>query len=542
MSDEPIDMLEIVEEEVPLRFRQASEILEKATGGGATVDPNLLYMLAIAYKRQNKVNEARAALRKIPKPDANVMLQMALLSLRERNFAQAEGELLRAWQMDPSSYEIGYDLLLTQLTLGKTEECFKLIPNIIQLLDRNPNTKPEDKRLMLVMGAVLKVISKGGSATGDASLSNMNAQDEQNILKIFRTLGQLDTTMRLLETLSAARPNSGPIREAYIEAVLVKARDLIDKCAWTEAEMILRPLAKDRSASRAHQVALINMLGVCCCLTQCYDEADTHFAAAAKLVPNDARIRQNQALNCELAGNSNDAEKFWERFLDLMGNKLPAPPDLAKYQTNLEFEALNRLAVRHADKERWNDAISYIKRAVAIKPEEGDALEKLFFFTRNAKKYGEARRALDRLRDIRPNDPQLELYELDLIEVKSLGDIEKLLTEIDAILRRYPDDPRVRERAINMVGDVIPLMGNLCDQLTDQMGKVINQVRDLPQYQINWSAVRDVMRDLLKEFQKLRRITGKCLPLVESEDHKRIIRDLADHIDKKMEACRSMGA
>ena len=53
---------------------------------------------------------------------------------------------------------------------------------------------------------------------------------------------------------------------------------------------------------------------------------------------------------------------------------------------------------------------------------------------------------------------------------------------------------------------------------------------------------REVMRDLMKEFQKLRRITGKCLPLVNSEEHRRMVRDLADHIDKKMEACRSMGA
>jgi hypothetical protein len=50
------------------------------------------------------------------------------------------------------------------------------------------------------------------------------------------------------------------------------------------------------------------------------------------------------------------------------------------------------------------------------------------------------------------------------------------------------------------------------------------------------------MRDLMREFQKLRRIVGKCMPLVTTDEHRRIIRDLADHIDKKMEACRSMGA
>ena len=99
----------------------------------------------------------------------------------------------------------------------------------------------------------------------------------------------------------------------------------------------------------------------------------------------------------------------------------------------------------------------------------------------------------------------------------------------------YPGVP-----SLDILGNVIPLMGNLCDQLTDQMSKVIDQVRHLPNYQINWSAVREVMRDLLKEFQKLRRITGKCLPLVTNDEHRRIVRDLAEHIDKKMEACRSM--
>ena len=31
-------------------------------------------------------------------------------------------------------------------------------------------------------------------------------------------------------------------------------------------------------------------------------------------------------------------------------------------------------------------------------------------------------------------------------------------------------------------------------------------------------------------------------PLVNTDEHKRVIRELSEHIDKKMEACRSMGA
>src|SRR5690349_13065727 len=82
------------------RFARAADLLERAAQG-AGQDPNLLYLLALAHKRQGKTNEARGALRKILKPDANVMLQMALLSLEEENLAQAEGELERAWGMDP---------------------------------------------------------------------------------------------------------------------------------------------------------------------------------------------------------------------------------------------------------------------------------------------------------------------------------------------------------------------------------------------------------------------------------------------------------
>ena len=145
-----------------------------------------------------------------------------------------------------------------------------------------------------------------------------------------------------------------------------------------------------------------------------------------------------------------------------------------------------------------------------MRPKDADLTERIFHLYNNAKRPQDAKKALELLRNLRPNDPQLDLYELDLIEVKGLNDIERLLTDIEQIRRRYPGDARVEERAVSMVANVIPLMGNLCDQLTDQMSKVIDQVRHLPNYQINWSAVREVMRDLMREFQKLRRITGKC--------------------------------
>ncbi len=183
-----------------------------------------------------------------------------------------------------------------------------------------------------------------------------------------------------------------------------------------------------------------------------------------------------------------------------------------------------------------------MQRAVQLRPDDADIQEQLFYLYKQAKRYADAKRTLEQLRRLHPDEPQYDLFELDLVEVKGLGDIEKILNGIDRLRKRHPDEARVEERAMKMVADVIPLMGQLCDQLTENMSKVIDQVRHLPNYQINWAAVREVMRDLLKEFQKLRRITGKCLPLVNNDEHRRIIRDLADHIDKKIDACKSYGA
>jgi tetratricopeptide (TPR) repeat protein len=532
-----------VEEADAARFEQAAQVLERAVQAGCQ-DPNVFYMLALAHKRRGKVNDARNALRKITKPDANVVLQMGLLSLQEQQLPQAEGEFARAWEMDSGSYEICYNLLLTRLTLGKARECLDLVPRALELAEgKGGAAAAEERRFLQVLQALLQACEReDGEARFTPLLAELTPEDEQRLLKVVRSLGQLDTVLGLLRTFSEARPRSLPVREAYLEAVLVKGKELVDRCAWTEAELLLKPFSKEKSAGRNTQVALLNLMGCCACLTQDFDTALRHFSAALKLAGNDPRLHQNLALTYELKGDLAQADPHWNRYFDLLGKHVPGPIDLPNYVETLTYESLNRLARRYSEKEKWASALGYVQRARDLRPNDPETLERLFHLYNQAKKPQDARRTLDQLRRLRPTDPQLDLYELDLVEVKGLNDIERLLSEIDRILKRYPDDARVAERAVTMVGNVIPLMGNLCDQLTDQMSKVIDQVRNLPNYQINWSAVREVMRDLLKEFQKLRRITGKCLPLVTSDEHRRIVRDLADHIDKKMEACRSMGA
>jgi len=534
------------------RHQAAAQLLEQAVQAGCQ-DANVLYMLAMAHKRQGKLHAARDALGKIPQPDANVLLQMGLLSLQENQLAQAEDEFARAWRMDPQSYAICYNLLLTRLTLGKVEDCLALLPAALELVSRRDKEhrppglardNAEERRFLLVLQALLQAcLKKNNSASPPiALLKELTTADEQRLLQLLRSLSQLDTVHMLLKGLTEARPRSAALREAYFEVVLVKAKELIDRCAWTDAELLLRPLMYEKNGNRATQLVLLNLLGCCACMTQDFDSAIKHFSAAIKLAPNDARLHQNLALTYEWKGELPQADPYWNRFFDLLDNRVPVPADVPHYLDHLAFEGLSRLAARYSEKEKWANALNYVQRAAHLRPNDPDVLERLFQLYNQAKRPQDARRTLEKLRQLRPDEPQYELYELDLIEVKGLNDIEKLLTEIERIVKRHPNDVRVEERAVNMVGNVIPLMGTLCNQLTDQMSKVVEQVRNLPNYQINWSAVREVMRDLLREFQKLRRITGKCLPLVSSDEHRRIIRDLANHIDKKIEACRSMGA
>ncbi|MBI1917923.1 MAG: tetratricopeptide repeat protein [Planctomycetes bacterium] len=540
------DVAEVpVAEPVDARYGAAAALLDKAVQVGCT-DPQVAYMLALAHKRQGKTAEARAALRKIARPDANVFLQMGLLSLQENVVAQAEQEFARAWQMDNKSFAACHNLLMSRLTLGEVGPALELIPNAVEL-----TSSREQKRTLTLLAELLRYAhnrTTSGHPTDlpvfdiDSPLDSMTQAEERRLLELGRGLGHIDTAFMLLKTLAGARTGSAAAQEAYLECTLAKARDLMHRSSWTEAAWLLAPLAQERWAARANQAALNNLLGCCAFLTQDHGRAVTHFSTAVRLVPNDPRLHQNLALAYEFNEDLLQAEVHWTRFLELLDSvSLPVPPDFPHYLQALEFETLVRVASLFAAKEKWNTVLNYLQRAHKLCPDDADILERLFHVYNHAKQPNNARKTLDRLRALRPDDPQLDLYEIDLGEVKNLSDIERMLTEIERIMRRYPDDRRVEERAVNMVGNVIPLMGSLCDQLTQQLNKVVGQVKHLPRYQVDWSALREIMRDLTKEFQKLRRITGKCMPLVSNEEHKRIVRDLAEHIDQKIDTCRSMG-
>jgi tetratricopeptide (TPR) repeat protein len=546
-----LDAVLVVEEDQQ-RLEAAAKLLDQALKSGRA-DSNIAYLLALACKRQGKVADARAAFRKIQNPDANVVLQLGLLSFEEKQFGQAEQEFARAWEMDPRMYAAGYNLMLARLCQGKVDVC---VPLLAQL---KPLAPTDEERAFLSLLEPLLVRCRDtaggkppplpmGSSNGAADgLAAMSADDERRLLEMLLGLGQMEAVFPLLRALALARPKSAQAQEAFATGVLIEAKKLMQRCNWEGAERLLVPLATSftsgntaaRGVPRNAQVATYNLLGCCQCMLQEYDRAIEYFSWALKLMPNDPWLHQNVALAYELKGQLDSADSHWNRYFEMQG-RVPTPASPSNYRDALAFEGLNRLADAFSKKERWNTALTYLQRASRMRPNDVDALERLFHMYNQVKRPEDARRTLRRLRELRPNDPQLELYELDLREVKTLEDIERMLTDIRKTLNRYPNDARVEEKAVSLVGNVIPLIGRMCDQYTDQLSRVADQVRRLPPYQINWSAVHDVMRDLQREFQKLRRIANKCLGLVTSDEHRRIIRELTEHIDRKIEVCQSM--
>jgi tetratricopeptide (TPR) repeat protein len=550
-------VLEAIPVDVPdnQRLETAARLLEQALKVGRA-EPEIAYLLALAYKRQGKIPEARAAFRKIANPDSNVVLQMGLLSFQEKQLAQAEQEFTRARQLDSQSYAAGYNLMLALLCQGRTEACAPLVGELQGLAPSESERQflsllaPLLERCQTPRGGKpppLPTAGPNGPLPSDA-LSAMSETDEARLLEILLGLGQMEAVFPLLRTLALARPLSVKAQEAFAVAVLVQAKTLAERCSWEAAERLLVPVAQSynngapgaRNVPRHLQVATYNLLGACECMLQEFDRAVEYFSWALKLAPNDPWLHQNLALAYELQGQLDQADTHWNRYFE-MQNRVPAPA-LANYRENLAFESLNRLADAFSKKDRWNTALTYLQKACRMRPGDTDALERLFHMYNQVKRPEDARRTLRRLRELRPTDPQLDLYELDLRELKTLEDIERMLGDIRKTLSKYPNDIRVEEKAVKMVADVIPLIGRMCDQYTDQLSRVMEQVRRLPNYQINWHAVHDVMRDLQREFQKLRRIANKCLSLVTSEDHRRVVRELVEHIDRKIEVCQSMGA
>lgn len=513
-------------------------LLDEAVQAGCQ-DARVVYLLAMAYKRQGQAATARDCLRRIAFPEAQVFFQIGVLSLRDKLLAEAEGAFAEALRMEPFFFEACANLLLTHLSQGQVEQAAALAPRAYQLA-----LLPEAQKFFGLIQALLEtLLPVPGENLPLKRLTVIAAQHEERLLHWIRGLGHLETSLALLKVLVTARPTSAAVQQAYLEAGLLQAKRSLDHCDWTRAEQLLAPLLGMRvAASRPVQAALSNLLGCCACLGQEFGTGVIHFNTALKMASSDPFLIQNLALAYEFQNQGDHAAPHWDRYLENLGSRMPAPPGQAGYRERLVFETLNRLATRSSEKEKWPAALGYLQRAQQLQPQDADILERLFHLYQQLRRPEDARRALRQLRTQRPDLPQFDLYEVDLLPMKTLEDLDKVLFEIDRVLRKHPNDVRVEERATSMIGNGITFMTRLHELLNEQLDKTMKQLERGSRYEIDWAEIHDYVADLHSQFKRLKRLANKHLPTIINEQQRRTIREMERRLEHDIEVCQSLGS
>lgn len=543
-------------------WNEAARLLEQAIKAG-NQDPQAAYLLAMCYKHLDRTADARQALSKIAHPDANVCLQRGVLAFADRDYPQAGQEFAQSWDLEPGSYPAAYNLLLARLCQGQKDECVQLIPKIIPLAPA-----ASEQRFLELLRALLTTCLPGSNMNNASPehylLGSMATEEEARLVEALGGLGSFEVVYPLLTQLVGARPNSDTAYAAYFGAALLQGKVLMERCQWEEAYSLLAALARrlEGGAGKLDNMSLIalnSMLGTCSCLLQDFERGAWYFRTTQEIFHREqmsgkraerhvngqgiyqgAWIEQNLALAYEWQGKLDKAEQHWNRYFDYLEHYFQSSKP-ADYLPTLAFEGMSRLAELFTKKEKWTTALGFLQRAHRVRPSDSDTLERLFHLYTQLKKSEEAKRILRRLREIRPNDPQVELFELDVRDVRSPEDIEKTIGDIRRILQKHPGDMRVEERSTAMINNLVPALERLAEQYTGQINKVIDQMRRLPSYQINWPVVRNVMRDLEDKFFQLRRVAQKCLSLLTNEELRRDINSLITHCDRKIDQCHSLG-
>src|SRR5262245_18058551 len=116
--------------------------------------------------------------------------------------------------MDSASYQAGRNILLTRLSLDRIDDAETLIAWLLPLA---PSAE-EQRFLSVIQGLLRTCQTAAGDAHADPALLEMNSAEEQRLLQLVRSLGQIDTALTLLQTLAAARRGSAAVQEAYLEA------------------------------------------------------------------------------------------------------------------------------------------------------------------------------------------------------------------------------------------------------------------------------------------------------------------------------------
>ena len=380
----------------PSDWTDAARLLEQATKAGLQEPPALL-LLARAYKQLGRIGEARQILSKIAQPDSAALLQRGLLAFKEKEYGSAADDFDQALVRDPASYAAAYNRFLARLFANQIDKARDALPAALAIAPAG-----DEKRFLGLLYLLLHSLP-GGTPPADAApnLAGMSEAEEKRVLDLLVGLGRFEVAYPLLSRLVAARPNSAIAFQVYFGAVLVQAKQFLDRNQWEETKILLAPVRRRIDQHRAvvdpfELLLLYQMLGLCTALLQDFEQAGVWFNLALEIgqrefaksansprwhnsqgVSQLAWLEQNLALVHEGLNRFDRAEAHWKRFVELLERNV-ANSRPSDYLSILAFEVMSRLADQAQKAERWNDAVDALQRAHKFRPTDYDTLEKLF--------------------------------------------------------------------------------------------------------------------------------------------------------------------
>ncbi len=398
-------------ERAALVFRQ----VQLDAGGDATV----CCLLALVYKRLGRFADARNALNTVTTPDLYTLLQSGMFALKggagvmASPVQQAAQDWERALKLacppsaadcpaSPQLFAVVYNLLRAQLSLGQFTQATVLVERAITLAPTD-----ENRRFLELLQALL--LGKAATERQVAQLVSMPDAAEKNLQTFIRGLGNLDAAERLLQSLAAVRPQQRAVAGAVLEVTILRAMKFLQRCNGPAGRDLLAPLAKRQDLPAERRTGILNVFGCCCFLAQEYGKAARAFAAAVELDPNDPRLNQNLALASEQAAEVHQrasrytelAQLEWSRYLDLMAERIPAPPGRPDYWDDVKFACLRRLTQLRLDAGQREAAADYLKQAHAVRPRDEETIEKLFHILNELQQFAEAKEMLLLLHSLR---------------------------------------------------------------------------------------------------------------------------------------------
>ncbi|HZU38740.1 MAG TPA: tetratricopeptide repeat protein, partial [Gemmataceae bacterium] len=446
----------------------------------------------------------------------------------------AEQEFAQAWAANPTCFEAGYNLLLTRLSQGRLDEAAAVCPSC-----DSRGTQPAEQRLLEQIHALLRLARPAnGEAHADAALTSMTAAEEQRLVQLVQSIGHLDSADRLLRALQAVRPDSEAVREAAFGVLLARAGELVRRCRWAEARRLLGPRTAD-PVPRPLLAAGLNLLGICECMMQDFADGRQSFALALRLVESDPYLHQNLALACEWQQHFAQGVKHWQRYFEQLDDRLPIPPGEPDYVNRLACEGLSRLAAGHVERREWAEARDCLERALRASPEDVPVLERLFELHHQARRWAEAREILDQLRQLRPDDPQYEVYALDLMDLKTPDDVERMVTDVDRLRQQHAGEQQVESRLMAVMAHAVEALGELHEELSEQLARARNRLRRLARHEVDWDEVEDFARRLHRRLLKLKVIVDRSVLLAAGEDQKHL-RELSQQLTREAAQCRRL--